>query len=125
MNKYLLFLAFIPVVLCAEKWDRFKLHYTQPAQHWESEALPVGNGRLGAMTFGGIETARIQLSEESIWAGPPVPEPNPKLKGALPKAREAWFAGDIGKAGQLLKKRYGAAHFTAFASDLGRAFPSL
>lgn len=44
--------------------------YTRPASEWE-EALPVGNGRLGAMVFGGFEEERIQLNEESYWTGGP------------------------------------------------------
>ena len=51
------------------------LWYEKPATTWV-EALPTGNGRLGAMVFGGVGEERIQLNEETIWAGPPVPEPN-------------------------------------------------
>lgn len=45
-----------------------KLWYQQPAAAW-IDALPVGNGRMGAMVFGNIQNERIQLNEESIWAG--------------------------------------------------------
>ena len=48
-----------------------RLWYKQPAAQWE-EALPLGNGRLGAMVFGGVLNERIQLNEESIWYGGPV-----------------------------------------------------
>lgn len=44
------------------------LWYKQPAQEW-IEALPVGNGHLGAMVFGGVGTERIQPNEESLWVG--------------------------------------------------------
>ena len=47
------------------------LWYRQPAEEWE-EALPLGNGRLGAMVFGGVPRERIQLNEESLWAGEPL-----------------------------------------------------
>jgi alpha-L-fucosidase 2 len=47
-----------------------KLWYDKPAEEWV-EALPIGNGRLGAMVFGGVETERIQLNEESVWTGGP------------------------------------------------------
>lgn len=47
-----------------------KLHYTQPAQKW-TEALPVGNGRLGAMIYGGVEEEIIQFNEETLWTGGP------------------------------------------------------
>ena len=46
------------------------LWYTNPAKEWE-EALPVGNGRLGAMVFGGVQEERIQLNEETYWSGGP------------------------------------------------------
>jgi hypothetical protein len=46
------------------------LWYLQPAEKW-SQALPVGNGRLGAMVFGGVDTERLALNEESVWSGRP------------------------------------------------------
>ena len=49
---------------------KLKLWYDQPAESWE-EALPVGNGRLGAMVFGGITTEHIQFNEETLWTGAP------------------------------------------------------
>jgi len=45
------------------------LWYTRPAQDWKKEALPIGNGRLGAMVFGGIDRERIQFNEDSLWIG--------------------------------------------------------
>ena len=45
-----------------------RLYYISPAVEWE-EALPLGNGRLGMMVFGGIEEERVQLNEESFWTG--------------------------------------------------------
>jgi alpha-L-fucosidase 2 len=49
--------------------DEMKLWYDKPAQRWEQEALPIGNGRLGAMVFGGIGRERIQFNEDSLWIG--------------------------------------------------------
>lgn len=46
-----------------------KLWYDSPARNWETQALPIGNGRLGAMLFGGVNRARIQFNEESLWIG--------------------------------------------------------
>ena len=79
----------------------YVLWYEQPAAKW-TDALPIGNGRLGAMCFGGVREARIQLNEESVWAGPPVPENNPAMRDALPAAREAWFAGNYDESQRLL-----------------------
>jgi alpha-L-fucosidase 2 len=45
------------------------LRYQRPAQNWEREALPIGNGRLGAMIFGGIEQEHLQFNEDSLWIG--------------------------------------------------------
>ncbi|WP_241684822.1 glycoside hydrolase family 95 protein [Cyclobacterium xiamenense] len=49
---------------------RMELWYTSPAEDW-LEALPIGNGRLGAMVYGGLQEERVQLNEESLWAGMP------------------------------------------------------
>jgi alpha-L-fucosidase 2 len=47
------------------------LWYDKPATDWEKEALPIGNGRIGAMVFGGVDTERLQISEKSLWTGGP------------------------------------------------------
>jgi len=64
-----------------------KLWYTTPAAEWV-EALPVGNGRLGAMVFGRTCTERIQLNEESLWAGRRVNSNNPNALANLGQIRE-------------------------------------
>jgi alpha-L-fucosidase 2 len=46
-----------------------KLWYKQPAKKWDTEALPIGNGRMGAMLFGGIKAEHIQFNEQSLWGG--------------------------------------------------------
>lgn len=46
-----------------------KIWYKQPAKKWDAEALPIGNGRMGAMLFGGIKTEHIQFNEQSLWSG--------------------------------------------------------
>src|SRR6188768_814202 len=47
------------------------LWYDKPATDWEKEALPIGNGRMGAMVFGGVQSERLQISEKSLWTGGP------------------------------------------------------
>ena len=64
-----------------------RLWYQKPAEVWE-EALPLGNGRMGAMVFGGIRQERIQVNEESIWYGGPVDRINPDALEHL--EREEW-----------------------------------
>ena len=67
-----------------------KLWYSLPAERW-TEALPVGNGRLGAMVFGGISDERIQLNEESVWTGGPIERANPEALANLDKVRQLLF----------------------------------
>ena len=59
----------------------------QPATAEWVRALPVGNGRLGAMVFGGIVHERLQLNEDTLWAGRPYDPVNPEAKDALPEVR--------------------------------------
>lgn len=66
------------------------LWYKEPAKVWE-EALPLGNGRIGAMIFGGVEQERIQVNEESIWYGGPVDRNNPDAKAAFRRNSAAYF----------------------------------
>jgi Glycosyl hydrolase family 65, N-terminal domain len=53
--------------------------------------LPLGNGRLGAMVFGGIVRERLQLNEDTVWAGGPYDPVNPDAKAALPEVRRLRF----------------------------------
>jgi alpha-L-fucosidase 2 len=76
------------------------LWYKQPAKDW-NEALPVGNGRLGAMVFGDAVNECIQLNEESIWAGCPVNNNNPNSLAHLPEIRKALFESRFKEAWQL------------------------
>jgi len=59
-----------------------KLWYKRPAKKW-MQALPIGNGRLGAKVFGGAQSERIQLNEESLWAGGPARVSSGKSPGSL------------------------------------------
>ncbi|MCJ7840747.1 glycoside hydrolase family 95 protein [Lederbergia sp. NSJ-179] len=78
------------------------LWYDQPAKKW-TEALPIGNGRLGGMVFGGIYQERIQLNEDSIWYGGPQDANNPDAKKYLPKIRELLFSGKQREAEHLAR----------------------
>src|SRR4030042_7048709 len=72
--------------------DGLVLWYRQPAKQWV-EALPVGNGRLGAMVFGGTNNERIQLNEDTLWAGGPYDPTSAEALEALPEARRLIFGG--------------------------------
>ncbi|MET0497153.1 MAG: glycoside hydrolase family 95 protein [Steroidobacteraceae bacterium] len=82
--------------------DRFvpkplSLWYRQPAAEWV-QALPVGNGRLGAMVFGGISLERLQLNEDTFFSGGPYNPLNPEAKNALPEVRRLIFEGKFAEA---------------------------
>ncbi|MCZ1266561.1 glycoside hydrolase family 95 protein [Paenibacillus tundrae] len=64
-----------------------KLQYDKPAHVW-TEGLPIGNGRLGGMIFGGVEQEKISLNEDTLWSGYPKNGNNPGAKDALPKVRK-------------------------------------
>jgi len=83
------------------------LWYRQPATNW-NEALPLGNGRLGAMVFGTPGKERLQLNEESLWAGCPVEAWPPDFPKHLAEVRRLLFAGKNAEA-----QAYGVAHMTA------------
>ncbi|HEX6638827.1 MAG TPA: glycoside hydrolase family 95 protein [Steroidobacteraceae bacterium] len=77
-----------------------KLWYKQPAEQW-TEALPIGNGRLGAMIFGGVARERLQLNEDTLYAGGPYDPSNPEALAALPRVRELIAAGKYLEAQEL------------------------
>ncbi|MBI4325831.1 MAG: glycoside hydrolase N-terminal domain-containing protein [Chloroflexi bacterium] len=95
--------------------DDFVLWYRQPAAApgqaasnwgWANsaawlQALPIGNGRLGGMVFGGIHQERIQLNEDSLWSGGPQDADNPEALKHLPEIRRLLFKGKYGEAQKL------------------------
>jgi len=82
----------------------YKLWYDKPAAVW-TEALPLGNGRLGAMVFGTPGVEQIQLNEETIWAGRPNNNANPDALEYIPKVRELVFAGKYLEAQTLATEK--------------------
>jgi len=98
--------------LFAQQQD-LKLWYNQPSAKW-TDALPIGNGRLGAMIFGGVEQDRVQFNEETLWTGGPR---DYNRKGAykyLPQIRQLLFEGKQKEAEQLATD-----HFMGMRSDEG------
>ena len=77
-----------------------KIWFNKPAATW-NEALPVGNGSLGAMIFGGPSTERLQLNEESVWTGSPRWDANPDALKNLPRVRRLLFEGKYAEAEKL------------------------
>src|SRR5262245_21144212 len=81
-------------VVCAAE-PAAMLWYQQPATDWEKEALPIGNGRIGAMVFGGPDSERIQFAEKSLWTGGPGTEGG--YDYGLPNDSQAALMRSIGK----------------------------
>ncbi|WP_158989396.1 glycoside hydrolase N-terminal domain-containing protein [Mucilaginibacter sp. L196] len=77
----------LSVVSTAFAQQDLKLWYNKPAANW-NEALPIGNGRLAAMVFGTTGIERIQLNEETVWAGGPHNNVNPDVKTVIPELRK-------------------------------------
>lgn len=87
--------------------DKLKLWYREPAVEW-SQALPLGNGRLGAMVLGGTSEELIQLNEATLWSGGPVnSNVNPDAAKYLPAVRETLFKERYHEADSLLRKMQG------------------
>lgn len=75
----------------ADEPHRWRLWYEHPAERWV-EALPLGNGRIGAMVYGGTTHEEVQLSASTLWGGGPHNNLNPKAAQELPRIRELLFA---------------------------------
>jgi alpha-L-fucosidase 2 len=107
------------------------LWYRRPASRWV-EALPIGNGRLGAMIFGGVGSERLQLNEDTLWSGGPKDWDNPKAKDILPELRRLIAAGQYVDADTLAKQALGPytqtylplgdLHITFAHGDVGRRY---
>ena len=84
--------------------EPLSLWYRQPGCVW-TEALAVGNGRLGAMVYGGIVKECLHLNEDTLWAGGPYDPANPDALAALPEVRRLIFNGQYQEAHQLVQER--------------------
>ena len=82
------------------------LWYRQPAEAWV-EALPIGNGRLGAMVFGGVATERVQLNDDTLWSGGPRDWNTLRAREVLPDVRRLIMAGDYVAAETLCRQMEG------------------
>lgn len=87
----------------AAKGGKHKLWYDKPAKVW-NEALPIGNGRLGAMIYGDPANEKIQLNEETFWSGGPSRNDNPNALKALPEIRQLIFDGKFHEAEKMVNQ---------------------
>ncbi len=99
----LLFLAF-SLQVKAQESSQLILWYKQPAADVWTDALPIGNGRLGAMIYGNVENELIQLNEHTVWSGGPNRNDNPDALAALPEVRRLIFEGKQKEAEELAAK---------------------
>ena len=101
----------------------FHLRYRTPASAWQ-DAMPLGNGRLGAMVYGHTGLERIQLNDDSLWYGAPMDRNNASLKEKLPEIRRLIFSGDIHRAEELIMQYMaGTPGCMRHYSTLGHAEP--
>ncbi len=100
MKRIALSLAAVALAAAGALAQEHKLWYDRPAMTW-TQALPVGNGRLGGMVFGNPAVERVQLNEETIWAGQPNFTLNPRAKAALPRVRKLIAEGKYREAQNL------------------------
>ena len=96
----------LPLNSVASEPDSLTLWYRQPAAQW-TEALPLGNGRLGAMVFGGVTDDRIQINEGTLWGGSPHDYTNPSARIHLARLRDLIFSGSVAEAEALTGQMMG------------------
>jgi alpha-L-fucosidase 2 len=101
-TKLLPLIAIFATTLCAADSTppHLSLNYDHPAKTW-TEALPVGNGRIGAMVFGGTEEEHLQINEATLWGGVPHDYTNPESHAHLDEVRQLIFAGKLDEAERL------------------------
>src|SRR4030095_1962685 len=129
-KNLLLYSLLFPSVFChAQNTPGLKLWYYKPSgDQWEN-ALPIGNGRLGAMIYGNVDTETIQLNEHTLWSGSPNRNDNPLIKDSLDEIRKLIFSGNQKQAEQLanhviISKKSQGQIFEP-AGELHLAFPGI
>lgn len=105
-------ITLIAFTSCAQEKEPLELWYNEPAADWMTEALPIGNGYVGAMFFGNPQEEHIQFSEGTLWSGGPDSNPDYNFgikKGThtyLPQARKLLKAGKINEADNIVKRNF-------------------
>ncbi len=104
-NKKISYIIFALFFYANASSQDLKLWYNKPAAKW-TEALPIGNGRIGAMVFAGLENDRIQFNEETLWTGEPRNYNKPDAYKYLDAIRNLLFAGKQKEAEALAEKEF-------------------
>ena len=104
INLYLILNALFLVGMNGASAQSSEIWYDKPAKTW-TQALPVGNGKMGGMVFGLPSVERIQINEETIWAGQPNSNVNPSAAKAMPQVQKLVLRGDTREAQQLANEK--------------------
>ena len=104
MNRKLLTTALLVLFAISGSAQNYRLWYDKPAMTW-TQALPIGNGVIGGMVFGSPAVERIQINEETIWAGQPNQVCHPEAKKYLPKVRQLIFEEKYKEAQDLANEK--------------------
>lgn len=106
MKKKLLFVfLFCEIVILTHAQQDLRLHYSQPAAKW-TDALPLGNGRLGAMVYGGVTEDHLQINEETFWNGGPREYARNGASNSLQQIRSLLSEGKQAQADELAEKNF-------------------
>ncbi|MFD2720653.1 glycoside hydrolase N-terminal domain-containing protein [Hymenobacter monticola] len=103
MPRFLFFLLLLTIPVAAQQ--PLKLWYAQPAAKW-TDALPIGNGRLGGMVYGGVEQEHIQFNEATLWTGRPRAYARPGAAQYLPQIRQLLAEGKQAEAEALAEQHF-------------------
>jgi len=120
MKKIALLLFSILTINCFAQ-NNAVLWYSQPAKEW-TEALPVGNGRLGAMVYGNPAREELQLNEETVWGGGPHNNYNPAALKSLPEVRRLIFEGKNKEAENIINRDFLASSHGMPYQTIGSLF---
>ncbi|CAN5476380.1 glycoside hydrolase family 95 protein [soil metagenome] len=103
-NSLFLVAFFVSSFCYAQQRGGLKLWYNTPSGNTWENALPIGNGRLGAMMYGNVDTERVQLNEHTLWSGSPNRNDNPLALDSLAEIRQLIFAGKQKEAEQMANR---------------------
>ncbi len=121
LKQTFLTIALLLIALTTKAAEDLTLWYSTPAEAWV-EALPIGNSRMGAMIFGGVDRERIQLNDETFWAGSPHNNNNPEGLKHLPEIRQLIFDGKEKDAEKLINEYYMTPHHGMSYLTLGSLY---
>src|SRR3954453_4798676 len=101
---FIVFLLTVVTICYSQNNTDLKLWYNKPSGDVWENALPIGNGRLGAMVYGNVDTEIVQLNEHTVWSGSPNRNDNPLILDSMAEIRKLIFAGRQKDAEQLANR---------------------